>query len=156
MPARISGALVNDLPAIDPVLQHLIERAARERVAAIRASVRRRSALADNPLSVEPDLQLAHRSESEVSQEDPPNRCGLNLVDDELSVLHVVAKRRLAAHPQALLLRSGDLVADAFARDLAFELGERQQHVERQPPTDQTRRADLKVNANAMRRCRRG
>ena len=32
-----------------------------------------------------------------------------------------------------LLLRCRDLVADALARDLALELGERQQHVQRQP-----------------------
>ena len=35
-------------------------------------------------------------------------------VDDQLSVLHVVAKRRQVAHPHALLLGSCDLVADAL------------------------------------------
>src|ERR1019366_5029892 len=39
-----------------------------------------------------------------------------------------------AAHPHALGLRRGDLVANALARDLALELGEREQHVERQTP----------------------
>ena len=45
----------------------------------------------------------------------------------------VVAERRQAAHPHALPLRGGDLVADPLAGDLALELGEGQQHVERQP-----------------------
>ena len=40
----------------------------------------------------------------------------------------------VAAHPHAFLLRSRDLVADAFAGDLALELGEGEQHVEGQPP----------------------
>ena len=61
------------------------------------------------------------------------DRFGFRFVDDELLVLDVVAEGRLAAHPQALLLRGGDLVADALARDLALELRERQQHVESQP-----------------------
>jgi hypothetical protein len=38
-----------------------------------------------------------------------------------------------AAYPHPLLLRSGDLVPDPLARDLPLELGEGQQHIERQP-----------------------
>ena len=56
------------------------------------------------------------------------------LVDDQLSVLHVVAKRRQAAHPHALLLGSGDLVADAFAGHFPLELGKGEQHVQGKPP----------------------
>ena len=55
-------------------------------------------------------------------------------VDDELPVFDVVAERRQAAHPHALLLGGRDLVADALAGDLALELGKRQQDVERQAP----------------------
>ena len=43
-----------------------------------------------------------------------------------------IAERGLPAHPHALLLRRGDLVADLFSRDLALELGEGEQHVERE------------------------
>src|ERR1700730_7121805 len=42
------------------------------------------------------------------------------------------AEWHIVAHPHALLLRGGDLVADAFTRDLALELGKGQQHIERQ------------------------
>ena len=45
----------------------------------------------------------------------------------------IVAERRIAAHPDALLLGGGELVPDALAGDLALELGEGQQHIERQP-----------------------
>ena len=60
------------------------------------------------------------------------NPC-LCLVDEELAVLGPVAERHDAAHPHALLLRGRDLVADALGRDLPLELGEGQQHVQRQP-----------------------
>ena len=43
----------------------------------------------------------------------------LRLVDDQLPVLHVVAQGRVAAHPQALFLGGGDLVANTLAGDLA-------------------------------------
>src|SRR5580700_115330 len=40
---------------------------------------------------------------------------------------------RGAAHPHALFLGGGDLVADAFAGDFPLELGERQEDIQRQP-----------------------
>jgi hypothetical protein len=49
---------------------------------------------------------------------------------DELVVPHSIPERRHAAHPHPLLLRGGDLVADALANDLALELREGQQNVE--------------------------
>src|SRR5712672_704433 len=52
------------------------------------------------------------------------------------------AERHIAAHPHALFLRCGDLVADAFTRDLPLELGKGQQHVERQAP-HRARRVEL-------------
>ena len=50
----------------------------------------------------------------------------------ELAILELVAERHHAADPEPFALGGGDLVADAFGRDLALELGERQQHVEGQ------------------------
>ena len=66
--------------------------------------------------------------------EDHADGGGFGLVDDELAVLDVVAERHEAAHPHALLAGGGELVADALADDLALELGEGEQDVERQPP----------------------
>ena len=58
----------------------------------------------------------------------------LLLVDDQLPVLDVIAKRRQAAHPHALLLGCGNLVADALAGQFPLELGKGQQHVQGQSP----------------------
>ena len=59
---------------------------------------------------------------------------GLLLIDDELPVPHVVAERRQTTHPHALLLRRGDLVADALAGHLPLKLGKGEQDIEGQPP----------------------
>src|SRR6202030_3053413 len=57
------------------------------------------------------------------------------LVDDmQRPILNAIAERDHPAHPDAPLLRGGDLVPYALARDLALELGEGQQHIEGQPP----------------------
>ena len=59
---------------------------------------------------------------------------GRVLLDNmERPVLDPIAERNDAAHPDALPLRGGDLVADPLAGDLALELGEGEQHIERQP-----------------------
>jgi len=58
-----------------------------------------------------------------------PDDRGVSLVDDEPSILDVIAHGDGTTHPHALLLRSRDLVADALTGDLALELGEGQQHV---------------------------
>jgi hypothetical protein len=61
----------------------------------------------------------------------------LNALSKETSsyfaFIDVVAQRDEAAHPHALLTRGGELVANALADDLALELREGEQDVERQP-----------------------
>jgi hypothetical protein len=92
------------------------------------------TALAHNPQPVEFGLEQRDRAHFRIAPEDQPDGRRLRLIDDQLAVLDVVAERHVAAHPHALLLRRGDLVADALAGDLALELGEGEQHVERQAP----------------------
>src|SRR5437764_13588457 len=65
--------------------------------------------------------------------EDLPHGLGFAGDNDQLAVLYPVAERRHASHPPAFLFRRGNLVADAFAGDLAFELGKGQQHIEGEP-----------------------
>ena len=65
--------------------------------------------------------------------EDPAHERRLALDHHQPAVLDLVAERRPAAHPHALLARGRELVADALADDLALELGEAEQDVERQP-----------------------
>ena len=58
----------------------------------------------------------------------------LLLIDDQLPILDVVAERRQAAHPHALLLRRGDLVADSLAGHFPFKLSKGEQDIQGQPP----------------------
>ncbi len=58
----------------------------------------------------------------------------LLLDDPQAAPIGRVAEWRGAAHPHALGLGCGDLVPDPLGGDLAFELREAQQHVEREAP----------------------
>src|ERR1700733_3438847 len=86
-----------------------------------------------NALSVELLFETHHPSRPEIAaKQGAHDRCMI-LDDMQRAVLDPVAQREHAAHPHPLLLRSGDLVPDPLARDLPLELGEGQQHIERQP-----------------------
>src|SRR5436190_21261792 len=90
--------------------------------------------LRSDPLLIEILLEQPHRAELAVAIRDPPHGLGLRGQEYQLTILDRVAERGDAAHRHPLLLRSGDLVADAFPDDLALELSERQQNVEGEPP----------------------
>ena len=60
------------------------------------------ASLGDDAPSVEFGNQLAERSQFKIKLEDGPNGLGFGLVDDELLVLGVIAKRNGAARPFAL------------------------------------------------------
>src|SRR5712675_1042010 len=62
-----------------------------------------------------------------------PHQLGLGFVDPDLAVLGIVAERHHPADPQTLALGGRDLVANALGSDLAFELGEREKDIEREP-----------------------
>src|SRR5215469_8211170 len=104
-------------------------------------------ALAVDPAGIELILQQPHRAEFGIAAEDRANGFRLAVDDDKLAVLYPIPERRHPAHPHALLLRRGDLVADALADDLALELREGQQHVEAQAP-HRGRRVELLRDRN--------
>ena len=85
-----------------------------------------------NALSVETLLETHHASRLEIAAKEGPHDAGVILDDTQRAVHNPIAERDDAAHPHALLLRGGDLVANALARDLPLELGEGEQHVEGQ------------------------
>src|SRR5262245_9067277 len=62
------------------------------------------------------------------------DRFGLVRNDRDLSVPGLVSQRNHTADPKAIALRGPDLVADTLGGDLALELGEGQQDIEREPP----------------------
>ena len=134
MLAGIAASLVVDLPEVDPVRQQMRERSVGKRHAAGRGAGCESANARDYPLLSQLPLQRGERSPRQVALEDQPDGRRLRLVDQEFFRLDPVTERHDAADPDPALLRRRDLVADALTRDLALELGEGQQHVERQPP----------------------
>ena len=80
---------------------------------------------------------ISHRSDAAVplvEVEEGPDVLRLLRHDAQAPAFGLVSQRNVAAHPQPLALRRGNLVPDALGGDLALELREGQEHVERQPP----------------------
>src|SRR3979409_1613332 len=115
--------LMDDLAPIDPVLQHPVQRAPDNRLAAPAPAGGARPPLAADAVSFELLLQQTHRVERGVAPEDVPHGFSFAADTAQLVIVGSVAERRHSAHPHALLLRRGNLVADALAGDLALELG---------------------------------
>src|SRR5712671_2692179 len=138
----IEGTLVRNLAGVNWVREQCVEMTAREGFAAAPGAIRCRAAFRPKPETVGLLLDPAHAAELTIESEDAAYRLGLGRVDDERALVDVIAQRHIAAHPHTLLLRGGDLVADAFTGDLTLELGKGQQHVERQAP-HRARRVEL-------------
>jgi hypothetical protein len=124
--------LVGNLAPVDSVPQHEVQRPARKLLAAIGASIRSRAAFAYDTPSTEIISQGAHRPKFKITSKDMAHGVCFRFVDDKFAFLDVVAERGLPAHPHTLPFRRGDLVADSLSRDLALELGEGEQYVERE------------------------
>src|ERR1017187_1456551 len=71
-------------------------------------------------------------SRFEIAAEKASNDFGMVFDNVQGAILDAIAQRNHAAHPHALLLRSGDLVPNPFSRDLALELREGQEDVQGQ------------------------
>ena len=97
------------------VLKDQIKRPTGELLTSIFGAVVPRSALALDPGVGKRVPQRVNRFERKIAPVDVDNEAGLGIVDDELAVFHVITQWRHAAHPHALFLGGGDLVADAFA-----------------------------------------
>ena len=79
-------------------------------------------------------FQPPDRSEFYIESEDLVDGVGLYPVSHQSSVIGIVSQGHRPTHPHALLLGGRDLVADTLGRDLTFELGKGEQHVQRQAP----------------------
>src|SRR5206468_1463544 len=100
--------------------QQSVDVSAREGFATALGAARRRAALCAEPEAVGRLLDPAHATDLAIKGENATHGLGLGRVDDQRALARVVAERHIAAHPHALLLRGGDLVADPFAGDLPF------------------------------------
>src|ERR1700730_9381264 len=108
MLSRVVLVLVDDLAVIDPVLQHQVEGAARNRLAAPAPAGGAGPLLADDSLDLQLVPEATDWTQREIAPEDVPHRVRLAGNDDELMVANPISERRHAAHPHALLLRGGD------------------------------------------------
>src|SRR5207302_4405699 len=140
--AGVEFTLVSYVAGVDRVREYCVEMTAREGFAAALGAVRRCAAFRPQPETVGLLLDPAHAAELTIESEDAAHGLGFGRVDDERALARVIAERHIAAHPQAFLLRGGDLVTDAFAGDLALELRKRQQYIERQA-AHRARRVEL-------------
>src|SRR5208282_1799774 len=127
-------ALVSNLADVDWVRKEMVERAARERFAAAAISFLGDLDYRDEPPRFKIVFQSAHVPQLEVALKDALDDFGFLVVQHQFAVAHLVSHGRCTADPHPLAFGSGDLVADALADDLTFELGEGQQYVQGQPP----------------------
>src|SRR2546421_775604 len=130
----VEFTLVSYVAGVNWVREQCVEMTAREGFAAALGAIRCRAAFRPKPETVGLLLDPAHAAELTIESEDTAHGLGLGRVDDERALVGVIAQRHIAAHPHALFLRGGDLVADAFAGDLALELGKGRQHIDDEPP----------------------
>src|SRR5262249_44030157 len=103
--------------AVNAVLKHQIERAARKFLAAVLGAVGPDPSFAPYPCSYKLVLERANGSEREIALVNVNNGVGLVVIDHQLAVFYVVSQRRHAAHPHALLLGGGNFVAHSLADD---------------------------------------
>ena len=134
MLAGIARLPMVDLAEIHPVLEEIRERPLGERDPADRPAGGQRADPRDDPALAQLPHDGDHRAEGAIKLEDNSDDRRFLFVDHQFAIDDLVTERHNTADPHALLLRRGDLVTDALAGDLAFELGEGEQHVERQPP----------------------
>jgi hypothetical protein len=121
----IDLAAVNDLANVAPVVQEIGEGASGERDAANGAPIGACAHLGNDAAVAQIGQQRPDAADLEIAPEDGSDPLGRVLVDDELLVPALIAERDIAADPDTLALGGRDLVANALAGDLAFELGER-------------------------------
>ena len=121
------------LAAVKPVLKNQIKCPTGELLTPIFGAAGPHAALALDPGVSKLFPQRVNRLERKVTPVDLDNDASLGVVDGELAVFHIIPQGRHAAHPHALFLGGGDLVADPFAGDFPLELGEGQEDIQGQP-----------------------
>ncbi|NKA76334.1 hypothetical protein GO285_05304 [Ralstonia solanacearum] len=132
--AGVADPLVPDLAQVDRIVQDLVQRALVHQLAHAVVAGLRDPRLGHHAFVTQPLHEQCRGRGARKLGEQAAHHRRLHLVDHQLTVEHVIAQWRHAAHPHALALARRDLVADALARHLALELREGQQHVQHQPP----------------------
>src|SRR5258708_15252193 len=99
-----------------PLLAHPVSRAVR---------------LGNHSAPLELLLEQPHIAQLQIAPKDLPDHFRFSRVNDQAPLPQVVTQRYYPTHPNALAPGAGDLVANSFRGYFAFELREREQHVER-------------------------
>src|ERR1700733_121584 len=133
MLARMDLAAIGDLADVEPVLQEMGEWANTIAGSGDRPSICQSPWFRFETLGIERCRERADRAQTQIALEDRADEICLLRNDLQFLVDAAIAERHRTADPDALALGGGDLVAHPLADHLPLELGERQQHVERQP-----------------------
>ncbi len=107
------------------------KRAAPERYAALYRPIAHDPSLADDTVTLQLGDQRWYAVALQVAPHDLADHRGLLFNDHQLAIPDLVAQRHRSSHPHAAFLGGSNFVANAFCSDLALELREREQHVER-------------------------
>src|SRR6516225_3306523 len=130
----MAHSTVANLSYIDRIGKHHVERAARERVPlVVRVSVARAAKLRNRSALVELLLEQPHTAKLQIAPKDLPDHFRFSRVNDQAPLPQVVTQRYYPTHPNALAPGGRDLVANSFRGYFAFELREREQHIECEP-----------------------
>ena len=129
------------LPGVDHVREDAVEIAFAQRPTAVLPALLRRPPLRGPAAAVHLARDGDQRPVFQVQVENRPDLRRLQAVHDQPPTprINIVAEDRVAAGPLALASGGGDLVPSALADDLALELGEGQQDVQRQAPHGRSR-----------------
>src|SRR5882757_2847188 len=123
---------MNDFTEVNTIIQQMIERTSGKVGAAGCAAIDTRSSLAANLLVIQEYFQLTDTSQPHVETKYLANCSSFALVHNQSVVNTFVSQRDHASHPHPFFLRGRNFVPYSLSSDFAFELGERQQHVERE------------------------
>ena len=107
--------------------------ASRDQAAAGRSARSNNSNRQSHIFCIENGLQPHHAARLKVALEEVSNEFRVLLNDVKRAVFDPITEWNCATHPDASLFRGSDFVPDALARNFAFELRERKQHVEGEP-----------------------
>ena len=96
--------LVRNPTGVDRVREQCVEMPAREQFTAALGAIPRPGVFCSEPETVSRLLDPAHAAELTIESEDAAHGLGLGRVDDERTLVGVIAQRDIAAHPHALFL----------------------------------------------------
>src|SRR5207253_4886312 len=104
MLAGIELTFVRNLTGVNWVRDQCIEMTARKGFAAALGAIRRCVAFRSKPETVGLLLDPAHAAELTIESKDAAYRLGLGRVDDQRTLVGVVAQWHIATHPHAFFL----------------------------------------------------